>query len=65
MNVKIFMSFFIGMSFFVGSAFLPIVISEPLAIHQMVWGYIEYSDGSWVPSDTIVTITDLNNSNYF
>jgi len=63
MNVKIFMSFFIGMSFFVGSAFLPIVISEPLAIHQMVWGYIEYSDGSWVPSDTIVTITDLNNSN--
>jgi len=26
--------------------------------HQMVYGFIEYSDGSWVPNDVIVTITN-------
>jgi len=32
------------------------------AVHQNVYGFIEYSDGSWVPNKVIVTITDLNNS---
>jgi len=38
----------------------PIVVSS---VHQGVYGYIEYSDGSWVPNGIPVNITDENNGN--
>lgn len=49
---------------FVGTSIsLSSPISEPLPIFQVIYGWIEYSDGSWVPSGVSVTIIDLNNSN--
>ena len=45
---------------------LSLLISLPIVVgseHQIVWGYIEYSDSSWVPSGIPITITDIDNGN--
>ena len=39
-----------------------IIFPGVTGVHQAVRGYVRYSDGSNVPNDIIVTITDLNNS---
>jgi len=46
--------------FFGASISLSASISHPFGVHQNVYGFIEYSDGSWVPNDVIVTITNVD-----
>jgi len=40
-----------------------VLLPGVLAAHQLVKGYVSYSDGSNIPNGVRVTITDLNNSN--
>ena len=62
MNTKLFTVGLILLLLFGASISLSTSISNSFSVHQTVWGYVEYSDGSWVPNDVIVTITDLDNS---
>jgi hypothetical protein len=31
---------------------------------HVVYGFVNYSDGSWVPNDVVITLTNLENNNY-